>query len=296
MLPNFICPGAARAATTTLYYLLIQHPQIYLPKIKETRFFAIDYDKGLSWYESRYYSTASREIAIGDISPVYLVHEKCPERIFKSLGPAVKFIFMLRNPIERAISHYSLLKRMQIEDLPLAAALKSDSRPEKSLQHFRHEYALQYLKESSYSQHIKRYLQYFRRDNIKFIIFEEFTRNIEDHLVDITSFLGVQSRFQFNLDLYQNQNFSSRHATLSRLFYRNPFAQKIRTLIQMNTNWKTQVILKKFKNTILSTHSTQSGPVVVIDHELESQLRDRFHGEIVQLEDLLQRDLSIWQG
>lgn len=294
MLPNFICPGAARSATTTLYYLLIQHPQIYLPQIKETRFFALDYDKGLSWYESRYYSKTSNEIAVGDISPVYMVHEKCPERIFSSLGPAVKFIFMLRDPIKRAISHYLLLKRMQIEDLPLVEAFQSDARQAKSFQFFGHEYALQYLKESSYLQHIKRYLRYFPKENMKFIIFEEFIRNIEDSLLDITHFLGIDDKFRFTLDLYQNQNSAAKHAVLNRLFYRNPLSKKLRTFIQMNTSWKTQVILKKLKNTLLLTHNTQGEPMIIPDENLNAKLHDFFRQEIIQLSDLIQKDLSIW--
>jgi hypothetical protein len=295
MLPNFICPGAARSATTTLYYLLIQHPQIYLPQIKETRFFAIDYDKGLPWYESHYYSKTSDEVAIGDISPAYLVHEKCPERIYNSLGSDVKFIFMLRNPAKRSISHFQMLTRMQIEDLPMDEAFKAGPRREKSLKHFRHEYGFQYLKESCYSQHIERYLQYFPKSNMKFVVFEEFARDVEQQLADISSFLGVQPGFKFDLDLYQNQNFSSDHALLNRIFYRNPISKKLRTMIQMNTSWKTQVLLKKLKNAILSSGKADNQPVQANNDEFERRLDEYFQEEIDRLSNLIDRDLSIWR-
>lgn len=294
MLPNFICPGAARSATTSLYYLLIQHPQVYLPRVKETRFFAVDYDMGAQWYESRYYSQTENKTAVGDISPVYLVHEECPKRIFESLGPSVKFIFMLRNPASRVISHYQLLKRMQIEDLPLAEALEADSRHEKSMQHFRHEFGFQYLKESTYSKNIKRYLEYYPMSQMKFIIFEEFVRDLESHLADITTFLEVDSCFKFNLDLYQNQNIASTHATLNRLFYGNSLSQKIRTFIQMNTGWKTQVLMKKLKNTILSSCNAEPELSASIDDDMMRKLHGYFTDEVRQLTQLIGRDLSIW--
>ncbi|MGE5527840.1 MAG: sulfotransferase family protein [Patescibacteria group bacterium] len=294
MLPNFICPGAARSATTTLYYLLIQHPQVFLPRIKETKFFAINYDKGLPWYESRYYAKAAGEIAIGDISPAYLCHEECPKRIYQSLGPKVKFIFMLRNPITRAVSHYNFLRNMQLEDLPLPEAFWSPNRQARSLRFFHHEYGFQYLKESCYAQHISRYLEYFNYKNMKFIIFEEFINNIEENLPDLLRFLEVDTRHNFRLDLYKNQNTGTKRATLSQLFYRNHISQKIRDLIQMNTTWKTQVVLKKLKNIILARSDCKT-MYTKLNKDILAKLDDYFEHEITELEQLLGRDLSIWR-
>lgn len=294
MLPNFICPGAARSATTALYYLLIQHPQVFLPGIKESRFFSRDYEKGLDWYEQTYYADAKDEIAIGDISPVYLIDDRCAERIYRSLGAETKLIFMLRDPIERAYSHYGMLVHHQFEDLPFEEAIARDEgdRIAKSLKHYNHEYGFQYLKESSYSHLIQRYLEYFKPGRMKYVVFEEFTSDMERHLPDILGFLGVHDRHDFDFNVYKNPRAVAGSSRANRLFYRNPLFQKIRDQIQSKTGWKTQSLLKKLKNTLLTNR--RSG-VPVMDETVRRQLVDYFKDETVRLEGLLGRDLSIWK-
>jgi len=70
MLPNFLCVGAQKAGTTTLYEILKQHPDIFLPKkIKETKFFVFEekYQKGKAWYESAFFSEWKNEHAVGEV-------------------------------------------------------------------------------------------------------------------------------------------------------------------------------------------------------------------------------------
>lgn len=294
VLPNFICPGAARSATTTLYYLLIQHPRVFLPQIKETRFFALDYDKGLSWYEQKYYADAKEHIAVGDISPVYLIHDKCPARIRECLGSEIKLIFMLRNPVERAYSHYSMLRHHQFEDLPFekALALGEKERIEKSLRFYGHEYGFQYLKESSYFQLIQRYLRYYPLDQMTFVLFEDFAAETERCLAGILQFLGVHEPHQFRYEVYQNQAVAAGSHRISRLFYCNPVAKKMRDFIQQHTSWKTQSALKKLKNVLLGGRKSGLPP---LNEETRISLQEYFAGEIARLETLTGLDLSGWR-
>jgi hypothetical protein len=294
MLPNFICPGAARAATTTLYYLLIQHPKIFLPAIKETRFFSQDYEKGLLWYKQKYYADVRDEAAIGDISPVYAIDERCSERIFRGLGEDVKLLFMLRHPVERAYSHYCMLRNHQFEDLPFEKALTLDEkfRIKKSLKYYNHQYGYQYLTESRYLLSIQRYLRYFARDRIKFIVFEEFIKDMETHLADILTFLEVTEPYRFDLNVYRNPASLSSHSILNRLFYCSPFFKKTRDYIQLKTGWKTQSLLKKLKNSLLTKKSSHIPP---LDEKLRKELNNHFAADIKKLEALLGRDLSVWK-
>jgi hypothetical protein len=294
MLPNLICPGAARSATTSLYYLLIQHPDIFLPAIKETRFFTQDYEKGVAWYEQKYYADVKDERAIGDISPVYLIDERCPKRIFQSLGKKVKLIFMLRNPVERAYSHYCMLKAHQFEDLSFEKALTLDekSRVAKSLKYYQHEYGYQYLKESNYWEAIQRYLRYFPREQFHFVVFEEFIMDIEAHLADILNFLEVQEPYKFDLNVYQNPTTVTSRPGINQLFYCHPLFKKVRNYIQMKTGWKTQTLLKKLKNALLARDNSQIKP---LDEKLRKHLYNYFEEETKQLEVFLGRDLSVWQ-
>ncbi len=294
MLPNFVCPGAARSATTALYYLLIQHPQIFLPALKETRFFTQDYEKGLKWYEETYYANVQNEPAIGDISPVYLVDERCPKRLHDALGADTRIIFMLRDPVERAYSHYSMLRNHHFEDLPFAEAVarSEDARITKSLERYEHKYGFQYVKESTYSEAIARYLDYFSADRIKYVLFEEFTADTSAQLTGIVDFLGLPQGFDFALDVYLNRSGGSSSSRLNKVFYNNALAKKARDLIQMNTGWKTQSMLKKVKTTLLKGKDSEAPR---LDLEIRTKLYADFEEEIVRLEALLDRELSVWR-
>ena len=75
-LPNLICPGAQKSGTTTLFDILVQHPEIYKPKIKEQHFFDLNYDKGMNYY-SQFYEEVKDEKYIPDFSPFYLPLRLC---------------------------------------------------------------------------------------------------------------------------------------------------------------------------------------------------------------------------
>jgi hypothetical protein len=111
-LPNFMCLGAAKSGTTTLYDILRQHPDIYVPSFKEPHFFDIieNFINGLQWYEQTYFRQANRKI-ISDFTPSYFFDDDAPKRIFESLGRDIKFLVIIRNPVDRAYSHYLHSKR-----------------------------------------------------------------------------------------------------------------------------------------------------------------------------------------
>ena len=112
-LPNYMFIGAAKSATTTFFDILKKHEDIFVPKFKEPHFFNIDenYLKGLDWYKKTYFTDINNESIIIDFTPTYLYYKLCAERIFDSLGPNVKFVIILRNPVDRAYSHYNHSKR-----------------------------------------------------------------------------------------------------------------------------------------------------------------------------------------
>jgi hypothetical protein len=114
LLPNFIIIGSARSGTTSLYNYLVQHPGIAPALRKEVHFFDYNYQRGCSWYQGQfpthpymhYMQTIHRQAMItGEASPYYLFHPYVPQRVAQLL-PEIKLIALLRNPIERAFSHY----------------------------------------------------------------------------------------------------------------------------------------------------------------------------------------------
>lgn len=102
-LPNFIIVGAAKAGTRALIDYLDQHNEIYTYP-DEIHFFSKNYNKGIDWYQ-KFFKNVNDEKAIGEKSPSYFTSSKTPERIFQNI-PDVKLIFLLRNPVDRAYSHY----------------------------------------------------------------------------------------------------------------------------------------------------------------------------------------------
>ena len=106
--PNFLGIGAPRCGTTWLHFLLSNHNDVLMPKKrKELQFFNKNYDKGYDWYLSFFEKPNSQNVpsAIGEITPGYFFDDKCPKRI-NQFGKVKKFILILRNPVDRTISHY----------------------------------------------------------------------------------------------------------------------------------------------------------------------------------------------
>lgn len=115
LLPDFLIIGTQRGGTTSLYNYLVEHPGIGAASIKEIHFFDTPhYKQGLAWYRGhfpsalqRYYVEHNRKhrFITGEASPYYLFHRHTPQRVARLL-PQIKLIVMLRNPVDRAYSHY----------------------------------------------------------------------------------------------------------------------------------------------------------------------------------------------
>lgn len=195
MLPNFFILGAGRSGTTALAGLLRQHPDIYIPEIKEPSFFA----ESFQWVRNpvRYadlYATASHP-ARGDASHIYL-EDPASARTLYAFAPQARFVVVLRNPAERARALYSFTVEHGHEILPtFERALAAEERRYASAR-FRRAcpgsfWNFMYFRSGLYGEQIERYLELFVR--------ERFFITTLDHLVDDTTrtvddlcgFLGV---------------------------------------------------------------------------------------------------------
>ena len=113
-LPDFIIIGAQKSGTTSLYRFIVKHPAIAPATKKEVHYFSIWYKFGELWYRSHFptnlsrynfYKRTNQKLLSGEASPVYLFYPVVPGRM-KELLPDVKLIVILRNPVDRAYSHY----------------------------------------------------------------------------------------------------------------------------------------------------------------------------------------------
>jgi len=221
-LPNFMCLGAAKSGTTTLYDILRQHPDIYIPAFKEPHFFDIpeNYKNGIEWYKRNYFRNANKKI-IADFTPSYFFEKEAPKRIFKNLGRDMKFLVVFRNPVDRAYSHYLHSKRDDHESenfeksLELEVSrLKKHENQSDYLSYLRHSYVHQGL----YAQMIDRYLQYFSLDNFLFIHFDdELLQERELTINRILEFLEIDSSILLRTDIRSNPSSQEKSKPLKKL-------------------------------------------------------------------------------
>lgn len=198
MRTQFLIAGAQRSGTTLLYSLLGQHPEIYLAKpIKpEPKFFCTDseYNKGREYYLDKYFKDVveSDYKVFGEKSTSYMTHNETPLRI-KSLFPNIKLIFILRNPIERAISNYWFSEQNKLEVNTFEYAIKNEENRIKQFpmeQFSDHPFA--YLRRGKYIDYLKIYLKYFYLSQIHIVIHDELVNNTNNVMNDLYSFLGVK--------------------------------------------------------------------------------------------------------
>ena len=144
-LPDFLIVGVAKSGTTSMYNYLIEHPTIHpiniekeyrYPLKKEVRFFDRYYNLGTRWYKAHFPLKFSKFVQknlkknsflTGESTPAYFHNPLVPKRV-KQLLPKVKLIFLLRNPIERAFSHYKHNKKLNFENLTFEEAIKIESK------------------------------------------------------------------------------------------------------------------------------------------------------------------------
>jgi hypothetical protein len=185
--PNFLVIGAQKAGTTSLWHYLIQHPQIELSAQKELHYFDREEDyPDHDWYRSHF--TGDRP-ASGEITPIYCYWPGAIKRIH-AFQPTMRLIFILRNPIDRAISHYWMEYQREQETLSLRDALEAEEArlatglPVHLRQH-------SYLARGVYHEQLARIYRYFPREQVLVLVFESLTRSPQTFLSRITRFLAV---------------------------------------------------------------------------------------------------------
>ena len=293
-LPNFICLGAAKSGTTTLYDILRQHPDIYVPSFKEPHFFDIpeNFFNGVHWYEKTYFQKANNKI-ISDFTPSYFFDINAPKRIFETLGGDMKFVVIIRNPVDRAYSHYLHSKRDFHETLDFEEALTLETSRLKQYQdqadylsYLRHSYVQQGL----YSKMLQRYLKYFSLDNFLFISFEdEFLERRDLVIKRILEFLEVDSTILLNVDIRSNPASKERSKILKRIMKKTGWWRVF--IKRIIPSLKIRQIIR---NNIQRANISISTPPRLGQLERQRVYNSYFRDDIHNLEEILDRDLSHW--
>ena len=291
-LPNFMCLGAAKSGTTTLYDILRQHPDIYIPAFKEPHFFDIpeNYKNGIEWYKRNYFRNANKKI-IADFTPSYFFEKEAPKRIFKNLGRDMKFLVVFRNPVDRAYSHYLHSKRDDHESENFEKSLELEvGRLEKYkdqsdyLSYLRHSYVHQGL----YSQMIDRYLQYFSLNNFLFIHFEDELLQERDLTIKrILYFLEVDNSVLLNTNIRSNPSSKEKSKILKKLMKKRGWWRKVIKFMVPSMQLR-QIIRNKIQRINITEFKAQQ-----LNSEVKSDvLAKYFKEDISNLERIINKKMN----
>jgi hypothetical protein len=210
--PSGLIIGAQRSGTTSIFNYLVQHPDVLPPLGKELHYFDLHYARGVNYYRGRfpYSHRLGRGALTVDATPYYLAHPLAPERAARLL-PQVKLIAMLRNPVERALSHYQHELRGGREKLSFVDAI--DKEPERlageeerirnepgyySWNHHRYSY----LRRGLYLEQLRQWLQHFPRSQLLVLQSEQLFREPAATMATVHAFLGLRDH---RLDHYDDR-------------------------------------------------------------------------------------------
>jgi hypothetical protein len=294
LLPNFFILGAAKAGTTTLADILRQHPQVFLPFDKEPMFFSRDafYENGIDWYCNTYFKNAVNFQSRGEASPHYLYWaEKAAARIHSVyLDQPIRFIVILRNPVDRAYSWYWNMIREGLEDLSFEQAVVEETkRLSMNRETVQSLGSMQYgyLYGGQYAAQIAHFLEYFDRHQFLFLLQDDLRQDYSQVCQQMFRFLEIDEHIKISATI-SNPAAMPRSRWLQRVLQGPSF---VKGVIKRAA---PQRIRYQAKRALLDANAveTQYPPMPA---EMRVKLQNQFANENKRLAELIGRDLSSWE-
>jgi hypothetical protein len=191
-LPTFLIVGAMRSGTTSLARYLGAHPDVYMAPEKEVHFFDRHFDRGLDWYGTRF-AEAGSLVALGEATQVYMYDPLSMERIADVL-PEARLIAILRDPIQRAYSHYRLNRALGIEPLSFGRALRAE--PSRLGEGRSARFAYSYVDRGKYLEQLEQMAQRLGRHRLHIVLFDDMRDRPFDMFRLLCDFLSVDPSVQ----------------------------------------------------------------------------------------------------
>lgn len=309
--PNFFLIGAAKAGSTSVAHYLGEHSQIYLSPIKEPNYFSradinpkhfrellkkrialFDEDKYFTssefpslhaaylTNEQHYqllFKNAREDQVTGEASVSYLWSPTAPQEIF-NVNPNAKIIMVLRNPIDRAFSHYLMDLRVNFTKMTFMEALKMDlESPFKTWNA-----NSKYIELGLYSAQIERYFTIFPKQNVKVILFDTLKKNTQLEMRNLFDFLSVDPEFTPDYNKKYNESYLYKNEFVNAVTRNAKLSHFLRSILNEN-------IKNKIRNLITAK---RKNPTITADERI--YLSAFFKEDIAKTEKLLQINLSDW--
>ena len=288
-MPNFLIIGAMKSGTTALYYYLEQHPEVYMSPVKEPNFFcsqeqdnAADAVTNIGTYQQLFRGAAGKK-AIGEASHSYLYDPGAAAEIRRYV-PEAKLIAILRNPIDRAYSHFLHMVRSGTEPLDdFAQALQEDEvgiYKERTFQ--------DYIGRGLYYDQLKRYFGIFPREQVRVYLYEDLSDAPISTVQDAFRFLKVNDSFVPDVSLRRNVSGQPKYKTLDGLLRRQSrIKHAAKIYLPARMRWR---LSKAFDD--LKTRNLVEPPPV--QSKVRRQLIGVYREDILKVQELIHRDLSGW--
>lgn len=216
ILPSWFIVGGQRCGSSSLYEYMVAHPLIARSAVKEIHYYDNNYQRGASWYRAyfptRLYARLTamrlgREPLVGDATPYYMAHPHAPGRIAKE-HPSAKILVVLRNPVDRAYSHFFHERGIGHEPLEIFEDAL-DREPERlkgqeermltdpKYYSFAHQ-NFSYVTRGCYAQQLERLFTLFPRGNVRVLSSGELSKDTARTMAGVFEFLGLPSNGQEN--------------------------------------------------------------------------------------------------
>lgn len=275
--------GAPKSGTTSLHYYLNEHPDILMSSVKEPDFFSHKEiaNQGLYYRNSsintfqQYHNLfleKKNEKIFGESSVSYLFYHEVPKRI-KEYNSDAKIIIMLRNPVERAFSHYLMDLRLGL----LSEKFEDVFNKEEGLKF------QQYFLLGNYYLQVKRYFDEFSKDNVHIIWYSDFKKDASKEVQKVFKFIGVNSDYKVNFEVVHN-SFSMPKNKIIRKIYSVIWLRKLLSCLFPSTT------IRFIKSTLF-----KKGNKPKMTDKSRKIFTEYYRSDICKLEELLSINLSQWK-
>ncbi len=275
--------GAPKAGTTSLHYYLNEHPEILMSSVKEPDFFSDKeiVDQGLYYgttrintsqkYHNLFQEKKDAKI-FGESSVSYLFYPEVPKRI-KEYNTDAKIIIMLRNPVDRAFSHYLMDFRLGL----LSDEFEDVFNKKEGLKF------QQYFLLGNYYSQVKRYYAEFSKENVHIIWYSDFKKDAEKEIQKVFKFIGIDLDYKVNFETVHN-SFSMPKNKIIRKIYSVIWLRKLLSFLLPSTfvRFTKSTLFKKRIKPKITTESSKTFTEYYLD-------------DICKLEELLSINLSEWK-
>ena len=283
---NFFIAGAPKSGTTSLYQYLCQHKEIEMCSIKEPDFFSCtalkkeqtyygnDPIQNLEKYNKLF--SNKKDLLRGEASVSYLFYDDVAKKI-KKYNEKAKIIIILRNPVDRAFSHYLMDYRLGLVSENFEDIINKRINHKNALLYYQ-----QYVSVGEYYHQVERYIKVFGPEKLLIINYEDFKNNLADTFEKICLFLNVSHKFKVDFTKSYNS-------------YKRPRNKIVRWVYSFTRLRKilSQIIPKIAVNYIIKMLFTESKKPK-LSSDARKFLISHYKDDIINLSKLLNQDLSSW--